>query len=104
MTTNTPPKPRVIHPDTKLHVDNDGGILGVYREQHLTPEFYETNRLMRESQRTGEAQSVARIPTAVVDSWLARGIPFWQMEAHEIMRLLKEEHMDNFLTTSKKRV
>ncbi len=104
MNQKTDPKIRIINPDTKLHVGTDGGILGIYREQYLTPEFHEANRLMREAQQTGEAQSVARIPAAVVDSWLARNIPFWDMEADEIMRLLKSEGMDNFLTTSKKRL
>lgn len=104
MTTKTDPKTRILYPDTKLHVDADGGILGVYREQQITPEFLEMNRLQRESEQTGEAQSVARIPTALVDSWLARGIPFWDLEADEIMRLLKQEGMDHFLTTHKRKL
>ncbi|WP_159103508.1 hypothetical protein [Asaia prunellae] len=44
---------------------------------------------------------VASIPAAVFDLWCAQGYDPWNMEAREIVALLRRDNLEAFLATSK---
>jgi len=52
----------------------------------------------------GDFHRVASIPTVVVEKWMREGFNIWDknVKASEIVSRLKAEHLDGFLTTTKR--
>ena len=76
----------------------------IERSQYIDPVYLDSlkaEKAASRSVREGEMMRVASVPTALVDSWLARGIPFWEMSNRQIVALLQAEGLDDFITTSK---
>ena len=52
--------------------------------------------------KEGEMMKVASIPTAVIEKWMREGFNIWEAKGSEIVRKLKNEDLDMFLTTNKR--
>lgn len=72
--------------------------------QHIPDHFLRTLKAERDasmSQREGEFMKVASIPVAVIDKWKREGFDIYQVNGKEILKKLKEEDLDAFITTNK---
>ena len=94
-----------------IGVEEDYGcdVGGVFRKhtQELSNDFMNRIKEQRnesKSRREGEFMSVAQIPTIVVEQWMREGFDILSdrnITAHDIIKRLKAEHLDGFLTTTK---
>jgi len=98
-------KTKLFDIDTNYDQDSDG----VFRKhtQHISQEFLDGLKEQRNAsldQREGEFMRVASIPVVVVEKWMREGFDLFsgQHSAHEIVRKLKEENLEAFLTTDKR--
>jgi hypothetical protein len=53
-------------------------------------------------QREKEFMRVASIPTAVVDQWMREGFNIYEVSGKEIVKRLRDQNLDYFMTTEKK--
>ncbi len=53
------------------------------------------------NKREGEFMRVASIPTSVVEQWIRQGYNIYEMSGKEIIKKLKADNLDAFLTTNK---
>ena len=90
--------------DTKYDADADG----VFRKhtQNITQDFLDDIKEQRNNstgKREGEFMRVASIPTVVVEKWMREGFNILDpnVNGKEIIRRLKAENLDAFLTTDK---
>lgn len=90
--------------DTNYEADFDG----VFNKhsQHIQQSFLDNIKEQRNrstEQREGEFMSVATIPTIVVEKWMREGFNIMSGEhsAAEIVKRLKAENLEAFLTTEK---
>jgi|TARA_B110000908_G_scaffold160986_1_gene204741 hypothetical protein len=72
--------------------------------QHIAQSFLDDLNDARNdsSKTTGDMMRVASIPTAVVEKWMREGFNLWEAKGSEIVRKLKNEDLDMFLTTNKR--
>ena len=73
--------------------------------QHISQSYLDDLKDARNdsgSKPTGEMMRVASIPTAVVEKWMREGFNIWEAKGSEIVRKLKNEDLDMFLTTNKR--
>lgn len=73
--------------------------------QHISQSFLDDLKDARNdsgSKPTGDMMRVASIPTAVVEKWMREGFNIWEAKGSEIVRKLKNEDLDMFLTTNKR--
>lgn len=86
-----------------LHPTEDDAII-IHRQQDISDAFLSnlhSERMASAHLREAEYMHVADVPAAVFDLWHALGYDPWRMEAREIIRLLKRDHLDAFIATSK---
>jgi hypothetical protein len=81
-----------------LNINDDGVIEGIRRAQYITDAELALNAAYREARQTGETVVAARIPLPWWESKIAQGVPLMDMEASEIMALLKADGLDDFGT------
>ena len=82
---------------------------GVYTKQtqHLSDQFLDSLKEQRNAssqQREGEFMRVASIPTVVVEKWMREGFDILSdknITGADIVKRLKAENLDAFLTTDK---
>lgn len=53
-------------------------------------------------QREKEFMRVASIPTSVTDQWMREGFNIYEVSGKEIVKRLREQNLDYFMTTEKK--
>ena len=53
-------------------------------------------------QREKEFMRIASIPTAVTDQWMREGFNIYEVSGKEIVKKLREQNLDYFMTTEKK--
>ena len=97
-------QPRLIGVESDYGCDVDG----VFRKhtQHLSDDFMNRIKEQRDaskSKREGEFMSVAQVPTIVVEKWMREGFDIFSGEhsAADIVKRLKAENLEAFLTTEK---
>ena len=108
MTTNKKDAPKGVHARALLGVENtyleEFGRVTIKNEQHLTPQFMDTlkdSRNESDNVREGNYQRVASIPTSVHEQWLREGFDLYQHPIKTIVRRLKAQNLDYFMTTNK---
>lgn len=84
----------------------DSSGLSIKREQHLSDDFLDTLKQERNNSsetREGEFMKVASIPTVVVEKWISEGFNILDgsKTPSEIVKRLKAENLDAFITTEK---
>ena len=82
----------------------DGELL-IKKQQHITDWQLEQARDMRHYEgREGEFMSVAEVPTIVVEMWKRQGFDMMDrnVTARDIVKRLRAEGLEAFITTRKK--
>lgn len=91
--------------DVKTHVseDVDGFILKNVQEipQEYLDELCDYRKAQTKMSRTREYHRVAAIPTIFVVKWLQEGFDVFREPVKAVVRRLKQEGLDAFLTTEK---
>jgi|TARA_R110000744_G_scaffold77106_1_gene152376 hypothetical protein len=103
MTSLIKPQPTLIQSESTFTSEH-GGITQKHT-QHISQSFLDDLKDARNesgSKPTGEMMRVASIPTAVVEKWMREGFNLWEADGKEIVKKLKAEHLDMFLTTEKR--
>ena len=97
-------QPTLIGAEEEYGCDVDG----VFRKhtQQISNQFLNSIKEQRnssKSKREGAFMSVAQIPTIVVEKWMREGFDIFSGEhsAAEIVKRLKRENLEAFLTTEK---
>lgn len=96
---------------TNLHgvgqqFDMDSGGLFLRNTQTITDDFLNNIKEQRNAskdKKEGEYMRVASIPTIIVEKWMREGFDIMSGEhtAAEIVKRLKDENLEAFLTTEK---
>lgn len=86
--------------------DHDADGLLMKHSQHISDDFLTSLKEQRNAskdRREGEYMRVASIPTVVVEKWMREGFDIMNGEhsAAEIVKRLKAENLEAFLTTEK---
>jgi hypothetical protein len=90
---------------TNIGANADG--LFMQSSQNITQEYLDGLKQQRDASGSvpeGEFMRVASIPTVIVDKWMREGFDILSdrnITAHDIIKRLKAEHLDGFLTTNK---
>lgn len=98
MTDNT----KLIDSDFTFHENSEGLVLE--RFQAIPDQFLSNlrdERFANRSSTAGELHRVASIPVAVVDKWKAEGRDFDNAKISEILKWLRAENLDAFITSDK---
>lgn len=96
----------LINPEIEFENDSDNAL--VIKNQQKIPQSFldrlKSDRDATEGNRMGDFHRVASIPTVVVEKWMREGFDIWDknVKASEIVARLKAEHLDGFLTTTKR--
>jgi len=104
MTDNKSPLIGIHDVNHKLkHTSSD---TAVERTQHIPEEFIRGMREEYDDSMNAKvlpdgSHRVARIPTAVVEKWLMEGFNIYEHSHRDIIKRLREEHLDYFITTKK---
>jgi hypothetical protein len=97
-------EPKLINPVTDLHFHADG--LAIKRQQFIPQSFLDEIAQEREDSITTPAGDtlyrVARIPVAVIEKWDREGFDYNHAPASEILRKLRIDELDKFITTKKR--
>jgi hypothetical protein len=89
--------------NTDFIAEHDG--LTIKNTQHIDQKWLDGLKDERNNsgkQREKEFMRVASIPTAVVDQWLREGFNIYEVSGKEIVKKLREQNLDYFMTTEKK--
>lgn len=102
------------NPMTTLHdvtadlVFGTSGEAAIARHQHIPQSFLDECKAERDfgfaKGALPEAVTVARVPVAVVETWLRQGFNIWDKDVDDraIVRRLRAQGLDHFITTSRK--
>ena len=87
-----------------FHVDS-GGLYN-HRTQDISQSFLDSLKEQRNNstkQREGDYMRVASIPTVIVEKWMKEGFNIFDknIDGKDIVKRLKAENLDAFLTTEK---
>ena len=72
--------------------------------QHIPDEYLRSLKTERDNsmnQREGDFMRVASIPVAVVEKWKREGFDIYEVNGKEVLKKLREEDLDAFITTKK---
>jgi len=72
--------------------------------QYIPDDYLRSLKTERDNsmnQREGDFMRVASIPVAVVEKWTREGFDIYQVSGKEILKKLREEDLDAFITTKK---
>lgn len=85
--------------DIGEHVDG----LFVKKEQYIPDEFLTANRDARfeSKERAREFHRFASVPVVVVEKWLKEGFDIYKESPKAIIKKLKQENLESFLTSNK---
>src|SRR5262245_43883626 len=84
--------------------DIGGGL--IIRETQLLPDDYISELKQRKIDTLhtpmGDFLEVCEIPTGIADKWHRQGFDVMREPIREIIKRLQQEHLDAFITTSKR--
>ena len=86
----------------KFHDTVDG--LALHKRQVIPHEFLDGLRAAKDASMAplkGELHRVASVPVLLVEKWLKEGFNVYQAPAREILKRLRTEHLDAFITTNR---
>jgi hypothetical protein len=78
--------------------------LVIAEEQFIPDEFLSDLRREREdsiSTPAGEFHRVCSVPTGIADKWKREGFDIYREPAEEILKRLRKEQLDGFITSNK---
>lgn len=96
-------EPQVIEKLVSFHDDIGGGLV-IKHEQDIPDDFIMDLRREREdslSTPAGEFHRVASVPTALVDKWFKEGFDINREPVQAILKRLRKEQFDGFITSNK---
>lgn len=83
----------------------DTDVEAVQRTQEITSDFLQQchdNRVASNQGSMGELHQFASIPCALVEHWMRQGFDIYQESAAAIMKRLRDEDLQAFITTDKR--
>lgn len=92
----------VLH-DADWDIGENADGLYVKKQQHISDEFLTATRDARfdSKERAGEYHRFASIPVVVVEQWLKQGFDVYKESPKAIIKRLKQENLEAFLTSNK---
>ena len=91
--------------NTRVLNDNDDKNFTIEQTQHIPQSFLDSLRQQKANSmglKEGEYMNVASVPVAVHTKWLREGFDMMKEPAHAIVARLKQENLDDFITTKKR--
>lgn len=74
------------------------GSLTIKRIQEVDDAELAYNAALRDARQSGDNVKYARVPMAWIESMMARGVDVFNMEPAELMRELRRQDLDQFIT------
>ncbi len=104
MTENTKAQPNLVGVTTDFGENADG--LFIQRSQNIPQQLIDDiadHRKESSGKREGNYMKVASIPTVIVEKWMSEGFNIFDqnVDIKDIVKRLKAENLDAFLTTDK---
>lgn len=93
-----------MHDVSTSLVPTSSGLV-IFRSQEIPDDFLDalrSERLASASIREGEHHHVASVPAEVFDLWHAQGLDPFNMTGREIVRRLRHDNLEVFITTAKR--
>jgi len=93
---------RLLNNDTEVGFNVDGMYLK--HSQYIPDDFLETLKSERHAKaalRAGEYDRVCSVPAFVVDLWMRQGFDYYKESARAVVRRLREQGLEAFITTPK---
>jgi hypothetical protein len=90
--------------DVQTDYLQDGDSVIRKSSQYIPDSYLRSLRAERDNsmaQREDNFMRVASIPVAVVEKWKREGFDIYQVDGKEILKKLREEQLDAFITTNK---
>lgn len=92
--------------DTRARIVDDVGELFIDRTQAIPDEYLDA---LKEQQREFQWNldgftKVASVPTVIADKWMAEGFNIYTAPAQEIIRRLRMEELDLFVTMGNRNI
>ena len=87
----------------KFHDTVDG--LALRKQQVISPEYLDGLQAARDASLeplTGELHRVCSVPVLLVEKWLKEGFNVYQEPAKAILKKLRDEQLDGFITTKRR--
>ena len=78
--------------------------LALHQEQQITSQYLDALREDKHhslNPMNGDLARVASVPVAVVERWLREGFNIYQASAKDIVKRLRSEDLDDFITTKR---
>lgn len=90
---------QLINPNEQLILRDDGQDV-ITTEQTLGADFWQDLEQAKDDWKMNlnGYTSVASIPTSLVNSWIRQGFDFWSAPANEILKRLRMEGYEKFIT------
>lgn len=103
MNTKTNLKAGTVFHDAAWDIGENADGLFVKKEQFIPDEFLTMNRDARfeSKERAKEYHRFASIPVVVVEQWLKEGFDVYKESPKAIIKKLKQENLEAFLTSNK---
>lgn len=103
MNTKTNLKSGTVLHDVEWDIGQNADGLFVKKDQYISDEFLTANREARFESKapSREYHRFASIPVVVVEQWLKEGFDVYKESPKAIIKRLKDQHLDAFLTSNK---
>lgn len=91
--------------DVGWNIDQNVDGLYVHKAQQITDEYLDglkDSKIASTQAPAGEYHRIASIPVALVEKWLNEGFDVYKEGAKAILKRLRNEDLDHFITTNKR--
>lgn len=92
----------ILH-DADWDIGENADGLFIKKQQYISDEFLDATKDARfeSKQRAGEYHRFASIPVVVVEQWLKQGFDVYKESPKAIVKRLRQENLEAFLTSNK---